>query len=76
MPKQVVVYHTPGCSSCTAAMSFLSQHGVKFTSKDIANDSKALQEFNDLHTDATPTIVVDGQVIAGFDQKKLQAVLA
>ena len=75
MSKQVLVYHTPGCSGCSAAMSFLSQRGVKFTPKDIAHEPESLQEFKKLHADSTPAIVVDGRVIVGFDQKKLEAAL-
>jgi hypothetical protein len=57
-------------------MSYLSQKGVSFTSKDIANDNQAFDEFAQLHTAGTPTIVVDGKVIVGFDRGGLDAALA
>ncbi len=57
-------------------MNYLSQKGVSFTSKDIANDSQAFDEFAQLHTAGTPTIVVDGKVIVGFDRAGLDAALA
>ncbi len=57
-------------------MSYLSQKGVSFTSKDIANDSQAFDDFVKLHTAGTPTIVVDDKVIVGFDRAGLDAALA
>jgi hypothetical protein len=57
-------------------MSYLSQKGVSYTSKDVANDAAAFEEFSKLHSPGTPTIVVDDQVIIGFDRKKLDEALA
>jgi glutaredoxin len=57
-------------------MSYLSQKGVSFTSKDIANDSQAFEDFAKLNTPGTPTIVVDDKVIVGFDRPGLDAALA
>jgi glutaredoxin len=57
-------------------MSYLSQKGVSFTSKDIANDSQAFEDFAKLNTPGTPTIVVDDKVIVGFDRQGLDAALA
>jgi glutaredoxin len=57
-------------------MSYLSQKGVSFTSKDIANDCQAFEEFAKLNSPGTPTIVVDGKVIIGFDRAGLDAALA
>jgi glutaredoxin len=57
-------------------MNYLSQKGVSFTSKDIANDSQAFDEFVQLHSAGTPTIVVDGKVIVGFDRAGIDAALS
>jgi glutaredoxin len=57
-------------------MSYLSQKGVSFTAKDVASDSQAFEEFAELQSPGTPTIVVDGKVIIGFDRAVLDAALA
>jgi glutaredoxin len=57
-------------------MSYLSQKGVSFTSKDIASDDQAFEEFAKLNSPGTPTIVVDDKVIVGFDRDGLDAALA
>ena len=56
-------------------MDYLSRKGVSYTAKDIANDTQAYNEFARLNTPGTPTIVVDGKVIVGFDQSRLDAAL-
>ena len=54
---------------------FLSQKGVAFTEKDIRADERALDEVIKMGATATPVTVVDGQVIMGFDVKKLEELL-
>ena len=56
-------------------MEFLSQKGVPFVAKDVSTDLDARQELITLGSRATPTITVDGQVLIGFDPKKLAALL-
>lgn len=57
-------------------MEYLSRKGVSFTSKDIAADDAAFQEFAALNAAGTPTIVVDGEVLVGFNRARLEALLA
>lgn len=57
-------------------MTYLSQKGVSYTSKDIASDSQAFDEFVQLRARGTPTTVIDGKVILGFDKKLLDEALA
>ncbi len=55
---------------------FLTAKGVPFTTRDIAADEQAKKELQDLGISQVPTILVDGEVILGFDRTKLQKVLA
>ena len=57
-------------------MDYLKQKGVSFTSKDIASDPQAFDEMVALNASGTPTVVVDGQVVVGFNPRKLDALLA
>jgi glutaredoxin len=57
-------------------MDFLTQKGVSFISKDIANDSQAFDEMVALGASGTPTIVVDGQAVIGFNPRRLEALIA
>lgn len=52
-------------------MEFLSQNGVEFTDKDIRSDLDAMQEMVQMNSQATPTTVIDGEVIIGFDKDRI-----
>ncbi len=52
-------------------MEFLSRNNVEFTEKNIRTDLEAMQEMVQLNSQATPTTVIDGEVIIGFDRQQL-----
>ena len=54
---------------------FLTAKGVPFTTKDISANEQAMKELQDLGVSQVPTILVDGEVILGFDRTKLQKAL-
>jgi glutaredoxin 3 len=75
MSKKVVVYSQPGCVSCGKAKEFLSQNKIEYTERNVAADKTALAELEKLGYKTTPVIVVDGEVVAGFDRAKLENLL-
>ncbi len=56
-------------------MEFLSQNNVEFTEKNIRTDLDAMQEMVEINSQSTPTTVIDGEVIIGFDKQKISALL-
>ncbi len=55
---------------------FLSHHNVPFTDRNVADDPDALRELTEkTGRRATPVILVDGDVIVGFDRGKLERLL-
>ncbi len=68
---KTVVYTQPGWGACHQETEFLSQKGVEFTEKDIQSDPEALQELLQMNSQATPTTVIDGEVIVGFAKKQI-----
>ncbi|HEX9760694.1 MAG TPA: glutaredoxin family protein [Candidatus Acidoferrales bacterium] len=60
---------------CDRAKEFLSQHNVSFTDRNIAADESALDELTMLGYATTPVIVVDGEVVVGFDRARLAQLL-
>jgi glutaredoxin len=68
----VVVYTQPVWTACHQETEFLSQSGVKFTEKNIAENDKFVQELNGLGSQLTPTTVIDGEVIVGFNRTALK----
>ena len=60
---------------CNQAKEYLSQRNVDFQDKDITRDLTALAELRNLGYMTTPVIDIDGAVIVGFDQEKIDAAL-
>ena len=72
----VTIYTTPTCSFCTQAKSYLSRQGVPFVEKNVAVDRRAAQEMVRLSgQQGVPVINIDGQVVVGFNQPRLNQLL-
>ncbi len=55
---------------------FLSHHKIPFTDRNVAEDSDALRELTEkTGRRATPVVVVDDEVLVGFDRGKLERLL-
>ena len=61
---------------CRKVREFLSQRGVDFIDRDIAEDPEAVAELGELGYMTTPVIVIDGEVVIGFDRDRLDKLLA
>ncbi|HEA67451.1 MAG TPA: glutaredoxin family protein [Desulfobacterales bacterium] len=53
----------------------LTSKGVEFTNKDIMIDDEARNELLNLGVRSTPALVVDGEVVTGFDKARIDALL-
>ena len=60
---------------CNQAKEYLSQKGVKFQERDVAQDQGALADLKKLGYMTTPVIVIDGSIIVGFDAAKIDQAL-
>jgi len=60
---------------CNQAKEYLSQKGIKFQERDIAQDPGALADLKKLGYMTTPVIVIDGSVIVGFGAEKIEQAL-
>jgi glutaredoxin 3 len=77
MNMDVKIYTTPTCGYCHQVKNFLSQSGVKFDEYDVSRDQAAAQEMIEVSGQmGVPVIVVDDEVIVGFDRPRLQALIA
>lgn len=74
---QVTIYTTPTCGFCHQAKAYLRQKGIPFVEKDVSADPAAAMEMVRLSgQQGVPVIVVDGEVVVGFDVRRLEALLA
>ncbi len=73
---QVKVFSTPTCPYCMRAKDYLEKKGVAFDAVDVASDRAGLEEMIRVSGQmGVPVIVVDDEVIVGFDQERLNAKL-
>ncbi len=70
--KKVTVYSTKNCPYCRMAKAFLDKHGVPYDGIDVGEDPGAAKKMIDLSGQrGVPVIVVDNEVIVGFDSQRL-----
>ena len=51
------------------------RNSVDFTEKNVRTDLDAMQEMVEMNSQSTPTTVIDGEVVVGFDKQKISALL-
>ncbi|MGD2176604.1 MAG: glutaredoxin domain-containing protein [Anaerolineae bacterium] len=51
---------------------FLSQRGVSFVQRDVAEDEQALTELERLDVMTTPVTVIGSEVVIGFDRARFE----
>lgn len=74
---EIKIYTTPTCGYCHMAKKYLSERGVPYVEFDVSQDKQAADDMVSLTGQmGVPVIVVDGQVIVGFDRQKLEQLLA
>ena len=72
----VKIYSTPTCPYCIRAKSYLSSKSIAFQDIDVSKDKNASQEMVKISGQmGVPVIVVNGEVIRGFDQAKLDKLI-
>ncbi len=72
----VKVYSTPDCPYCKMTKKFLTEKGVDFEDLNVADDEKAREEMIEKSGQmGVPVLDVNGTIIVGFDQPKLEEVL-
>jgi len=75
--KKVVVYSTPTCPYCKRVKDYLTQKDVAFSDYNVAEDREKAKEMIDKSKQmGVPVIVIDSDVVVGFNQAKLDSLLA
>jgi len=74
--KEVIIYSTDTWPWCRRAKEYLSQKGVKYTEYNVAKDrDKAHEMVQKSGQMGVPVILVDSQVVVGFNQAMLEKLL-
>ncbi|CAI8793436.1 MULTISPECIES: glutaredoxin family protein [Bacillus] len=74
--KKIEVYTQPDCPPCTIVKEFLKHNNITYKEFDVKKDSAARNRLlYDYNSYSTPTVVIDGEVVSGFQIEKLQQLL-
>jgi thioredoxin 1 len=73
---QVTVFSTPTCPWCARLKSYLREQKIAFKDIDVSRDSTAAREMvRKSGQMGVPQAWIDGQVVVGFDRKRVDALL-
>jgi glutaredoxin-like YruB-family protein len=73
----IKIYTTPTCGYCHQAKAFMDGLGVSYTEYDVSRDQAAAEEMVRLTGQmGVPVIIVDQEIIVGFNRPRLQELLA
>jgi glutaredoxin 3 len=74
--KKVEIYSTPNCAYCAMAKEYFKKNNIKYIEHDVAADISKRQEMLDkTHQFGVPVILIDGQIIIGFDKARVNKIL-
>lgn len=76
MDKKVVVYTSNTCPYCNMAKEYLADKNIEFEEKNIQTDKAARDELMKMGHLGVPVILVGEEEVVGFDQNKLEDLLA
>ncbi|MCH7828323.1 glutaredoxin family protein [Patescibacteria group bacterium] len=72
----VTIYTTPTCVYCRAAKEFFKENNVEYEEKNVAEDEQARDAMVEKSGQlGVPVIDVKGNIVVGFDEKKLSELL-
>jgi len=76
MQKKITIYSTPTCHFCHMAKDFFTQNSIVFTDYDVASDLEKRKEMLDKTGQmGVPVIMIDDEIIVGFDKPKISSLL-
>lgn len=74
MPK-ILLFTQPGCFSCELMRIYLEARELPFEERDISTDLEARRTMTETHgSNETPTMLLDGEVLIGFDPNLLDQI--
>ena len=72
LQPSITIYTQPTCQGCHRLKAYLKQKGIEYHERNVLEDEAAVAELQQLGALTTPVIVVETEVIVGFDQAKLE----
>lgn len=72
----MIIYIKRHCPWCVEALAWLDQHNYRYEVRDVLADPEAMERMRDISRQSlTPTMEVEGKVLADFDTGQLSEFL-
>jgi glutaredoxin-like YruB-family protein len=73
--SKITVFSSNTCPHCVTAKDYLKSKGIEFTEKNVSTDMEARKELMGMGYMGVPIILVDDEVIEGFNKAKLDELI-
>ena len=74
-PGEIVMLSSETCAYCKTASRFMTQHQIPFSECFIETDAACAERYRAQQSPGTPTLLVRGQRLVGFDPERIAQVL-
>ncbi len=75
MERKATVFSSPLCAPCERLKAYLRARGVEFIVRDVMMDEDAALWLEDRNIRSTPVLLLDGELIVGFDPGRIDRLL-
>lgn len=72
---QVVLYATDWCPYCEKTRALLAAKGIPYQEMNIETSAEARSQYQRLAANGVPVLLVAGDVVRGYQQKKIETLL-
>jgi glutaredoxin len=74
--RKIIVFTQPDSLPCEAVKLFLKDRGAKYEERSVEDDDDAVRELEEKYNSrSTPTVVIGGEVLIGFDPERIDELL-
>lgn len=74
--KNVTIYTTPSCHYCHMAKDFFQANNIAYTENDVASNTEKRKEMVEKSGQmGVPVILIDNELVIGFDKPKITKLL-
>ena len=74
-PAGVVLYATSWCGYCKITRDFFIENKIAFVEYDIETSAEGKAQYDRLHGNGVPLVVIHGEVISGYNPDQMKSLL-
>lgn len=74
-PGDIRMFSSETCPYCVAARRWMTEEGVPFSECFVERDEQCMADYQALGAEGTPTLLVRGQRVVGFDRAAILGVI-